>query len=110
MILDFNIRDGLSDFISLVFEYLFVELPSESGESTIVGVIYSPSSAPRADIEIFTTVLLHRMDQIDNDRTYGIIIGDMNIDLLKFGIHDGTDTYLDNNCSRSCVPLIFKTI
>lgn len=106
--LDFKIRDDLSVFIPHVFESLFIEVESESGKPTIVGVIYRPNTAPRSDIDIFTTTLLDLMDKVNNEKKTGVIMGDMNIDLLKFDIHDGTNAYLDNIFSRGFLPLILK--
>ena len=35
-------------------------------------------------------------------------MGDMNIDLLKFDIHDSTNAYLDKNNSLSFLPIILR--
>ena len=51
--------------------------------NVIVGVLYRPNSEPLADIDIFSNNLEEIMDIIKNENKYGLIMGDMNIDLLK---------------------------
>ena len=48
------------------------------------------------------------MDRVNNEKKIGVIMGDMNIDLLKFGIHDDTNAYLDGIFSRGFLPLILR--
>ena len=105
--LNFNIRTDLSVFIPNVFESLFIEIISPS-KSTIVGVIYRPNTAPKADIDVFAYTLQDIMDIINNEHKHGVIMGDMNIDLLKFGSHQKTNEYLDNICSHGFLPIITK--
>ena len=38
----------------------------------------------------------------------GVIMGDMNVDLLKFESHNKTNDYLDNIFTRGFVPMITK--
>jgi len=106
--IDFKVRDDLSVFIPHVFESLFIEIKPLSGKPYVVGVIYRPNTAPRADIDIFTTTLLELMDHVNNEKKIGVIMGDMNIDLLKFDIHDDTNAYLDGIFSRGFLPVILR--
>ena len=80
----FKIRDDISVFIPHVFECLFVELKTKSKKKTIVGVIHRPNTAPKADIDVFSSTLYDIMDIINKENKYGTILGDMNINLLKF--------------------------
>ncbi len=104
----FKIRDDLSVFIPHVFESLFVEVMPLHGKSSIVGIIYRPNTAPRADIDIFITTLFGLMDQINNEYKKVVIMGDMNIDMLKYGTHDATDSYIDGIFSRGFLPHVLK--
>ena len=106
--IDYKVRDDLSVFIPHVFESLFVELQPTNGKHTIIGVIYRPNTFPLADVDIFTTTLLDVMDQINHENKKGIIMGDMNIDMLKYGTHDRTETYVDGIFSRGFRPCILK--
>ena len=49
-------RSDLSVFIPHIIESLFVEITIGS-TNIILGVIYRPNTAPRADLDIFTTTL-----------------------------------------------------
>lgn len=83
---DYKVRDDLSVFIPHVYESLFIELLlPRFGKRTIIGVVYRPNTYPLADVDIFTTTLLDVMDHINNEKKKGIIMGDMNIDILKYG-------------------------
>ena len=93
--INYKIRNDLSVFIPHVYESLFVEITSNIGKNTIIGVIYRPNTFPRADVDIFTTTLFGVMDQINNENKKSIIMGDMNIDMIKYGSHDRTDSYVD---------------
>ena len=106
--LTYKIRDDLSVFIPHVYESLFVELKPKGGKTTIVGVIYRPNTFPLADIDIFNTTLFGIMDQINFENKKGVIMGDMNIDMLKYGSHDLTDVYVDGIFSRGFLPRILK--
>jgi hypothetical protein len=55
-----KIRNDLSVFIPHVFEFLFIEFVSSS-KSSIIGVIYRPNTAPKANVDIFSsTVRYHK--------------------------------------------------
>lgn len=43
-----------------------------------------------------------------NQYKHGLVIGDMNVDLLKFGSHPKTDDYLNNNFYFVFLPVITK--
>lgn len=48
------------------------------------------------------------MDLINAEKKQSTIMGDLNIDLLKYNLHDKTTAYVDNIFSRGFVPLISK--
>ena len=107
--INYRIRDDLSVFIPHVFESLFIEIGLKSDRKrSIIGVIYRPNTAPKADIDIFSSTLFDIMDSINNENKHGIIMGDMNIDLLKFGSHNKTNDYLDNIFCRGYIPAIMR--
>jgi hypothetical protein len=106
--IDFKIRNDLSVFIPHVYESVVVEILPQSGKKIIVAVIYRPNTAPRADMDLFTTTLHGIIDQINMENKLGVIMGDMNVDLLKYSSHDATDTYVDGIFSRGFIPRILK--
>ena len=48
------------------------------------------------------------MDTLNSENKNCVFMGDMNIDLLKFGTHTKTADYLDNLFSHGFLPLITK--
>ena len=59
-------------------------------------------------MDIFTTTLHGIIDEINIENKLGVIMGDMNVDLLKYSLHDATDTYVDGIFSRGFIPRILK--
>ena len=106
--IDFKVRNDLSVFIPHVYESLFVEILPKGGKHTIIGIIYRPNTAPRADIDIFTSTLFGVMDQINHENKKAVLMGDVNIDMLRYSSHDGTNTYVDGIFSRGFLPRILK--
>ena len=49
------------------------------------------------------------MDKINSEHKYGVLMGDMNVDLLNFNDHTRTGEYLDNIFSHGFLPAIFRT-
>ena len=73
---------------SIHFTYLnilvFIEIINQLNKNTVIGLINRPNSTePRADIGILFAI----MDIMNTRNKVCVIIGDMNIDLLKFGSH-----------------------
>jgi len=48
------------------------------------------------------------MNIINNEHKYGVIMGDMNVDLLKFWSHPKTDEHLKSIFSHGFLPVITK--
>ena len=105
---NYRVRDDLGIFVPHVYESLFVEIMSTSSKNQIIGVIYRPNTAPRADLEIFSAHLYETMDKINLEHKPTIIMGDFNIDLLKYGSHRKTNEFVDNVFSQGFMPLIHK--
>ena len=72
----------------------------------VVRVIYRPNTLPLADVDIFTTTLFGVMDEINHENKKCVIMGDMNINMLNYGVHNQTDTYVDGIFSRGFLPQI----
>ena len=86
-------------FLSTITQILYIYF-------IIVGVIYRPNTLPLADVDIFTTTLFGVMDEINHENKKCVILGDMNINMLKYGVHNQTDTYVDGIFSRGFLPQI----
>ena len=105
---NFKIREDLCVFIPHIFESIFVEIQTKTKKKNIVGVIYRPNSQPKADIDIFVSTLYELMNIINNENNLCTLMGDFNIDLLKYNTHTKTNDYLDNIFSLGFLPLITK--
>ena len=103
----YKIRQDLSLFIPHVFESIFIEL-TFGGKHVIIGNIYRPNTYPQADIDIFINTMndLQLLLAAENKDSY--IMGDMNLDLLKFSNHQKTGDYLENIFTHGFLPLITK--
>lgn len=103
----FNVRNDISVFIPHVIETLFVEVQT-NGKTIVVGIIYRPNTAPRADIDIFTSTIYDINNIIMKEKKTSFLIGDFNIDLLKFTSHEKTNMFLNNMFTQGYLPLITK--
>ena len=104
--IQYKIREDISVFIPHIFESLFIEINTHEGNKSIIGVIYRPNTAPKADLDIFTTTLQDIMNIINTERRHSIIMGDMNIDLLKSDTHTKTNEYLESLFTLGFSPVI----
>ena len=104
--IQYKIREDISVFIPHIFESLFIEINTHEGNKSIIGVIYRPNSAPKADLDIFTTTLQDIMNIINTERRHSIIMGDMNIDLFKSDTHTKTNEYLESLFTLGFSPVI----
>jgi hypothetical protein len=106
--INFKVRDDLSVFTPHVFESIFIEVLHPSEKNSIVGVIYRPNTQPRADVDILASTLFDVMDIVHSENKNSVIMGDVNIDLLKFGTHGKTNDYVDGIFSHGYLPIILK--
>ena len=101
-------RDDLSIFIPHVIETIFMEIKIKENKSLIIGIIYRPNTAPKADIDIFTKSVFDINNIICNENKEAILLGDFNMDLLKFESHHKSNLLLENMLSQGYLPVITK--
>ena len=106
--INFSLRSDISVFLPHIFESIFVEVINQSGKNSVVGVIYRPNTEPLADFDIFETNLCEIISIINREQKHCVIMGDMNIDLLRFETHTKTDHYLENLFCNGFLPVIVK--
>ena len=105
----YNIRTDLSVFIPHVCETLFVEIKlTPKSKPIIIGCIYRPNTAPKADLDIFSETILGLMMTIQDENRTAYLLGDFNIDLLKYNTHDKTKLYVDSVLTHGFMPVISK--
>ena len=101
-------RDDLSIFIPHVIETIFVEIKVNETKSVIVGVTYRPNSFPRADIDLFIQKITEVANIISLENEESYLMGDFNIDLLKFQTHDKTNYFINCMITTGFLPVITK--
>ena len=74
----------------------------------LLGVIYRPNSQPRADMDIFITKLADITAKINIENKESYIMGDFNIDLLKFQSHEKTEHFIESMLTTGYLPVITK--
>ena len=92
--INFRVRENLGLFIPHVCESLFVEVENESQKKIIAGVIYRPNTLTSADVDVFKSTLFDIMEIINTEGKSSLILGHVNICLLKYGTNDKTSTLL----------------
>ena len=103
----YELRQDLSTFIPNIFESIFIELKLNK-KRIIIGTVYRPNTYPKADIDIFMHTMLELQNIISRENKEVYILGDVNMDLLKFANHSKTGEYLENTFSQGFLPLITK--
>ena len=71
----------------------------------LIGCIYRH---PGADLALFTNELENVINQLNQNNMQILLLGDFNIDLMKYGQHPPTEEYLDMIHSYNLLPLITK--
>ena len=103
----FKKRPDLSVFIPHIIETVFIEIKCMH-KTIICGSIYRPNTAPKADLDIFMKTLSDILDILTEEHNNVILLGDFNIDLLKFETHHKTSNFIDDIYSHGLCPLITK--
>ena len=101
--ISYTLCKDLSIFIPYIFESLFIEINKQKHNlNQTVAVIYKPNTAPKADLNIFSTTYLKTLEKLN------VTMGDFNIDLLQSNKHNTMDEFISNVFSQGFVPVIAK--
>ena len=106
--INYTVRSDLSIFIPHVIETLFIEITKNHGKPNIVGIIYRPNSPPLASIDVFQDHLSMILNKINLTNVPVCLMGDFNIDLIKFTSHTKTNSFLESMISAGMLPVITK--
>ena len=108
--LQYTVRQDLSVFTPNVYESLFVEIGNTliGKKPTIVAILYRPNTPPLADFDIFVQNLYTALNTINEEHKSILILGDFNIDLLKFERHGKTNLFIEHIYSLGLSTLITK--
>ena len=89
---EFHFRDDFCT-ANTDFECLSIELHNATQSNVVCLVLYRH---PNSKIENFIDYYTKIMEKISNEKKYGIIMGDFNINLLNFETHPLTHEFLGN--------------
>ena len=87
---------------------MFIEFTNGNNQKQIVGVVYRPNSPPWADVDIFSNTINDIMAIINETNMKCTIMGDVNIDLLKYSNQPKINSYLDMIVANGFLPSITK--
>ena len=110
--LEFEVLEEESIFVAGVYESLWVKVNMSKNHSRIIGNIYRPNTAPRANfkqaVEIHSSILSSIGKNTKYSKCSVEIVGDFNIDLLQFQQHEQTNDFLELSLSFGLLPMITK--
>jgi hypothetical protein len=106
----FKILNDISIFVDKVIETFFIEIELHK-QKFIIGSVYRPNSSTAnmtstEQLAKFNDSLNFILSSIGNKKIY--LLGDINIDILKFESHKPTADYINNIFSLGCLQLISK--
>ena len=100
--LKFKLRPDLNISNENLAESMFIEILRPTG-NIIVGVIYRP---PEQNVKLFIDAYNELLDKISLANKWVYIMGDFNLDLMKYQRHAMTGEFLEAMYSRMLYPLI----
>ena len=92
------------DICNDVVESIFIEVYNKM-KNYIIAVIYRP---PQQSVQSFIDTIQSPLSVISTERKESILLGDFNVDLMKFNITPHVNDFIDNFNSYSYLPQIFK--
>ena len=102
---DSRIRDDLCFDNDAITELLFLEINNSIGKNIIIGVIYRP---PDQDVASFLPSYNKLLSKITKENKICYIMGDFNLNLLRFQQHSLTGEFLEQMYSNAFFPLILR--
>ena len=83
--------------------YVFVEIQNAPNKNIIVGCLYRP---PNSNVSTFNETIGDLLKLLNYKKLPVYILGDFNIDLLKYNTHNPTSEFVNTIFSESFIPLI----
>jgi len=83
--------------------YVFVEIQNAPNKNIIVGCLYRP---PNSNVSTFNETIGDLLKLLNAKKLPVYILGDFNIDLLKYNTHNPTSEFVNTIFSESFIPLI----
>ena len=106
----FKVIDELSIFQEKMFESMFIKVSLNDNSNIIIGNIYrSPTNlngiTPSEQLDGFLEILSNILENLDELNCKVYLLGDFNIDLLKFNNHPKTSEFIDKFFSNGYLQL-----
>ena len=98
-------RSDLSAQVQHDYESLWIEIQNDTGYNTICGVFYRYH---HGNLDNFLNHLNMIVDKIHREKKYCVLLGDFNLDLLKFESHLSTENFLNTLGSYYFQPQILQ--
>ena len=109
---NFEILDEESIFVEGVYESLWIKVEVAKNTFKIIGNVYRPNTAPKANIKKAIEIHSSILSKINKSKVHSKcsieIVGDFNLDLLQFQRHDQTNDFLETSFSFGLLPVITK--
>ena len=106
------ILDEESIFVEGVYESLWIKVEVAKNTFKIIGNVYRPNTAPKANIKKAIEIHSSILSKINKSKVHSKcsieIVGDFNLDLLQFQRHDQTNDFLETSFSFGLLPVITK--
>lgn len=105
--INFTVRHDLNIFANSSCESLFIEIARADAKNIIVGILYRPPGNNNP-IKDFNTDFENLLSTVNGENKICYLMGDFNIDLLKYDVHLPTKEFVDLMYSYSFYPTINK--
>ena len=105
--LSYKPRNDLSIYKPTELESSFIEISNPKRSNIIIGCIYRRH--PNMDLDEFSDNYLNTLlDKISKENKSVFLLGDFNVDLLKYDKHAPTNEFLDSLSSHMFLPHIVQ--
>ena len=84
---------------------IFIEILNDTHAQNIIIIIVYRSPSLNT-VQELSDHITRRIDIINREKKQFIVVGDLNIDLLKYTIHNETTNFLDKMITRNAIPKI----
>ncbi len=103
--IDFYYLKDVPESTDDTFESLFIKLPQAKNTDIILGAIYRPPGNSIPDFQKdFNSTLMH----LSNSKKKVFLLGDFNINILRYNDHHSTGMFLNTLASYKLMPTILR--
>ena len=102
--INYQIRPDLQIYKSKELESVFIEILNENSKNIIIGCIYKHPNMEVSDFNEFHLEKILKITSKENKKV--VLMGDFNIDILKYDIDTNASNFLDIMYSNSLLPYI----